>query len=312
MDGTSAFTTRFTAKEGVSFLERFLLKVIPSEMPADRFFRLRTVSLLAFLLAVVLYSWNSDDAYHSYIMAKHLADGKGLVYSTGYRTTASTCPLLTLFQAAVFLFTDSADICGLLLGLLFSGAAAWILFFRICTKPVMVFCSLGLLVSSRCFMSFTTSGLENSLLFFLGAVFFELYFRHGLFGKRRLLVLAILISLLAMSRTDSVLVFVPMAVWAYLGRTKVPFLQRAGIGIAGLFPFVAWTGFSIVYYGFPFPNTYYAKLYTGIPLVDYVKSGLWYHFSSWLLDPMLLFVPLLAFSLAVRSKIRASIPVFLG
>ena len=281
-------------------------------MSSGRFFRLRTVALLFFLLAVVLYSWNSDDAYHSYVMAKHLADGKGLVYSTGYRTTASTCPLLTLFQAAVFLFTDSADICGLLLGLLFSGAAAWILFFRICTKPVMVFCSLGLLVSSRCFMSFTTSGLETSLLFFLGAVFFALYFRHGLFGKRQLLVLAVLMSLLAMARTDSVLVFVPMAVWAFLGRTKIPFFQRMGIGIIGLFPFVAWTGFSIVYFGFPFPNTYYAKLYTGIPLIDYVKSGLWYHYSSWLLDPMLLFVPLFSFSLAVRSKIRESIPVFLG
>ena len=312
MERLSVFTTRFTAKEGVAFLERSLLKVFPSEMSAGRFFRLRTVALLFFLLAVVLYSWNSDDAYHSYVMAKHLADGKGLVYSTGYRTTASTCPLLTLFQAAVFLFTGSADICGLLLGLLFSGAAAWILFFRICTKPVMVFCSLGLLVSSRCFMSFTTSGLENSLLFFLGAVFFALYFRHGLFGKRQLLVLAVLMSLLAMSRTDSVLVFVPMAVWAYLGRTKIPFFQRVVIGIIGLFPFVAWTGFSIVYYGFPFPNTYYAKLYTGIPLVDYVKSGLWYHYSSWLLDPMLLFVPLLSFGLAVRSKIRESIPVFLG
>ena len=281
-------------------------------MPASRFLWIRLVALSVFLAAVVLYSWNSDDAYHSYVMAKHLADGKGLVYSTGYRTTASTCPLLTLLQAGVFLFTDSAAICGLRLGRLFSGAAAWILFFRICTRPVMVFCSLGILISSRCFMSFTTSGLENSLLFFLGAVFFEVYFRRGEFKRRHLFFLAVLMSLLAMSRTDSVLLFIPMAVWTYLGRTKVQFFQRVAIGLAGLVPFIAWTGFSIVYYGFPFPNTYYAKLYTGIPLIDYVKSGLWYHFSSWLLDPMLLFAPLFAFVLAVRSKNRESIPVFLG
>lgn len=312
MKGSSFLTARFTARKAVAALERFLARIFPAEMPASRFLRIRMVALSVFLAAVVLYSWNSDDAYHSYVMAKHLADGKGLVYSTGYRTTASTCPLLTLLQAGVFLFTDSADICGLLLGLLFSGAAAWILFFRICTRPAMVFCSLGILVSSRCFMSFTTSGLENSLLFFLGAVFFDAYFRRLEFIRRHLFFLAVLMSLLAMSRTDSVLLFIPMAVWAYLGRTKVPFFQRVAIGLAGLVPFVTWTGFSIVYYGFPFPNTYYAKLYTGIPLIDYVKSGLWYHFSSWLLDPMLLFIPLFAFVLSVRLKKRASIPVFLG
>ena len=94
-------------------------------------FTLRLTALLIFAVAVFLYGWNSDDAYHSYVMAKHLVEGKGLVYNTGFRVTASTCPLLTLVEALVFCFTDNADICGLLVGFAFSVAAAWVLFFRI-------------------------------------------------------------------------------------------------------------------------------------------------------------------------------------
>lgn len=273
---------------------------------------LRFVTVAVFLVAVVLYSWNSDDAYHSYIMAKHLVEGKGLVYNTGYRATASTHPLLTLLEAFVFLFTDRPDICGLLLGLLFSGAAAWILFFRICPTMMTAFCALGLMVFSRCFLSFTTSGLENPMLFFFGALFFELYFRNPTLSKNQLFGMALLMSLLAMTRTDSVLLFAPMAVWAYLRRTKVPFPSRVAIGLTGLLPFVLWTGFSVLYFGFPFPNTYYAKLYTGIPLSEYASHGLWYHLTSWAIDPLLLLVPTLFVGLSLRSRIRGLIPLFLG
>ena len=273
---------------------------------------LRAVALVLFLVAVILYGWNSDDAYHSYIMAKHLAEGKGFVYNTGFRTTASTHPLLTLLEAFVFLFTDNPDVCGLLLGLLFSGLAAYVLLFHFCPSCATAWCMLGLMVSSHCFMSFTTSGLENSILFFLGADFLHIYLRHPLLSKRNLFEIAILMAFLAMARSDSVLIFIPMAVWAYLVRTKVRFPVRVAIGAAGLLPFVLWTGFSVLYYGFPFPNTYYAKLHTGIPLSEYITHGLWYHVSSWSLDPMLLLVPALFIVLAILAKERSLIPLILG
>ena len=272
----------------------------------------RTLALSLFLVAVFFYSWNSDDAYHSYIMARHLVEGKGLVYNTGYRVSASTCPLLTLIEAFFFLFTDSADLCGLLIGLLFSGAAAWFLFFRICPSPMSAFCMLGLMVSSRCFLSFTTSGLENPLLFFFGALFFDIYHRNKTLSKRYLFALALLMSLLAMARTDSVLIFIPMVVWAYLTRAKVSYPARVMLGVAGLLPFVFWTLFSLLYYGFPFPNTYYAKLYTGIPLADYVTSGLWYYPTSWMIDPLLMLVPALFVAMVIKDQRRFLIPLLIG
>ena len=273
---------------------------------------IKSGALVAFLVVVLLYGWNSDDAYHSYIMAKHLAEGKGFVYNTGYRTTATTCPLLTLLQAVVFLFTDSPDICGILLGLFFSGAAAWILFFRFCTTTNMALGMLGLLVSSHCFMTFTTAGLENSLLFFFGACFLDVYFHNPVLRAKHLFLLALSMSLLAMARPDSVLVFIPMAVWAYLTKADLSFPRRIAIGIAGLLPFFAWTAFSVLYFGFPFPNTFYAKLHTGISHLVYAEHGLWYYVSSWLIDPTLLLVPLLFLLLTFKSRSTRWIPLLLG
>ena len=275
-------------------------------------FSMRLMSFLLFAVAVFLYGWNSDDAYHSYIMAKHLVEGKGLVYNTGFRVTASTSPLLTLIEALVFLFTDNVDACGLLIGFSFSVAAAWILIFRICPTPVVSLFLSGLMVVSGCFLSFTTSGLENPILFFFGAVFFDVYFHKTNLSMRGLFTLSVLMSLIAMTRTDSVLIFAPMAVWAYLARTKISWPMRIIIGIAGFSLFVIWIGFSVFYYGFPFPNTYYAKLYTGIPVSEYIIRGLKYYPASWLVDPMLLLVPAFVICIAITKWNKAYIPLFIG
>src|SRR5437773_12121993 len=41
----------------------------------------------------------------------------------------------------------------------------------------------------------------------------------------------------------------------------------------GAMPAVAWTLFSLYYYGFPFPNTAYAKLGAGVPLGERAIQG---------------------------------------
>src|SRR5690606_34572394 len=56
----------------------------------------------------------------------------------------------------------------------------------------------------------------------------------------------------------------------------------------GGLPLILWELFSLVYYGFPFPNTYYAKLNTGIPAWETAKQGLLYLVNSLSLDPLTL------------------------
>jgi arabinofuranosyltransferase len=56
----------------------------------------------------------------------------------------------------------------------------------------------------------------------------------------------------------------------------------------GFLPLIAWELFSLFYYGFPFPNTAYAKINTGIPALSLVKQGIFYYQNSLKMDPITL------------------------
>ena len=67
-------------------------------------------------------------------------------------------------------------------------------------------------------------------------------------------------------------------------------------------PASLWELFSLYYYGFPFPNTYYAKQYTGIPLEIYIRQGLNYITSFLLFDPFAMFMLILSLFLFFYKK----------
>jgi len=81
---------------------------------------------------------------------------------------------------------------------------------------------------------------------------------------------------------------------------------------AGFLPFVAWEVFSIVYYGFPFPNTAYAKLHTGIPALDLARQGLYYFANSLRMDPLTVIVIALGLTAAVVMRRRRQIMIAIG
>jgi Flp pilus assembly protein TadD len=77
--------------------------------------------------------------------------------------------------------------------------------------------------------------------------------------------------------------------------TAAVFFRRAGIrsvcrarGAEHSERLIEIGAFSLVYYGFPFPNTAYAKLATGIPRLEYWQHGLAYVANSLRWDPITL------------------------
>jgi arabinofuranosyltransferase len=87
----------------------------------------------------------------------------------------------------------------------------------------------------------------------------------------------LLVSLALLNRIDSALLFLPTLLLCIINSN---FKKNIILCFYGLLPFICWTLFSIVYYGYPFPNTYYAKLYTGIPLSELISQGLYYFVNS--------------------------------
>lgn len=87
--------------------------------------------------------------------------------------------------------------------------------------------------------------------------------------------------------------------------------------IRSVTPFLLWELFALWYYGFPFPNTPYAKLNTGVPLAAQLVQGLYYFAGSFGFDPVLLIGllgSLLLVAVAHRPSslaLAAGIPLYL-
>ncbi len=254
--------------------------------------RYRLITTIVFICVITLLAWQSDDAYHAYIMAKNLVLGNGFVYNIGERASATSCPLFTLVIACGYFLIRKMFLVSLLICIIFSTSAYHILMKTFCKSKKQIILSFATLTGSFCFISYTTSGLENSLLFFLAALFLKYYFESDRYTAKRMFILALLISLIAMTRMDAVLMFVPMILYVFLlKRDKVSFIKAVGLGFAGLLPFIGWELFSTFYYGFPVPNTAFVKLGTQIPLKEYLYRGVQYVVTSGLTDILLLAVP---------------------
>jgi len=256
--------------------------------------RYRFFSLIIFIALVTLLAWQSDDAYHAYIMARNLVEGNGFVYNIGERATASSCPLFTLVCAAGYFIIRDMFFSSLLICIIFSSVAYYTVVKHFCKNKSQVMIAFVIFTGSYSFMSYTTAGLENCMLFFLASLFLVVYYENEAYDAKKLLRIAILISLITMTRMDAVLIFAPMACYAYLVKRKnVKFGKAVGIGVLGLLPFILWEIFVTFYFGFPFPNTAYAKLGTNYPITDYLYRGVQYYLNAVLCDPIILIVPFL-------------------
>lgn len=86
-----------------------------------------------------------------------------------------------------------------------------------------------------------------------------------------------------------------------------------GVVALGFSPFILWEVFSLWYYGFPFPNTAYAKLQTGVGHRALIQQGVYYLGDTYSFDPLLIAGLVVGFALPfiVRQQ-RAAIFVLGG
>ena len=253
----------------------------------------RRLTLFLFALLALLLGWQSDDSFHGYVMIKHLLEGNGFVYNIGERVCATTGPLYTLSCAIPYALTREMFFTTLVLNVIYSTAAYWIFSYKICRTREQILSGFFAFSLSKAFMSYTTSGLENSLLFLFAALFIGQYMKRDFFDGKALLLLALTFSGVALTRMDAVLYFIPAIVYVYLTRRDgVSFIKCVGTGLLGLCPFFIWELFSLFYFGSFVPNTAYVKIGTGISLSDYIKHGILYYWFTFLNDALVLVVPL--------------------
>lgn len=248
--------------------------------------RLRSHGLLLFLLLVFAFvllrtAWLAEDAFITFRTIDNFINGYGLRWNVDERVQTYTHPLWLLLISLLSFLTREVPHTALFLSLLCSLGAVYMLSFRLTCSVAVSALALGLCLSSKAFVDFSTSGLENPLTHVLVAAFVLLY-RRPISEQRALLYLSLVTALAVVNRMDIGVLLAPGLAAACWQRRSVLTLRYMALGFL---PFVAWEAFSLVYYGFLVPNTAYAKLNTGIPLGELVERGIWYLENSLRWDP---------------------------
>ena len=282
----------------------------PFAPPAIRW-TLLTVALAVCAVVIVRCAWVTEDAYIMFRTADNAVNGFGLRWNVAERVQTYTCPLWLLLYLPVYAITREPFYTCLGMQLALSAATLAVLVVgggrRAAAATAMVILWLS---ASKAFVDYSTSGLENPLSHLLLASFAVLLLRSDPPTPRRILLLATIASLGAVNRLDASLLYAPgilAALW------KLPRGQRRrGVLMAfiGALPLVLWLAFATFYYGFPLPNTAYAKLQVGIDRAALALRGLAYLKNSLHWDPLTL--ALIATGAGVALARRSLLPAALA
>lgn len=267
------------------------------------------VAAIIFAAVLVTSAWLADDAFISFRVAWHAANGYGLRWDVADRVQAFTNPLWTMLIAlaqkiGIENVARVATTLSLGLSALAAGTAVWIARRRSVSAAAAV---LVILFLSKAFVDFSTSGLENPLTHLLLAVFLLIYLDLDR-GKERVLALSALTGLVALNRLDSLLLVLPALLLEFWQDHRPQTLKLFALG---LLPFFAWELFALIYYGWPLPNTFYAKL-GGLEPLQALPYGLAYFKNSLAWDPITLIGILSGISLAFFSRERAFLSIACG
>jgi len=272
---------------------------------------LKAAALAVCALVLLRHAWISDDAFITMRTVRNLVEGEGLRWNLHERVQGFTHPLWMFLLALAYSLTHEPMAAGLLLSLGLSLATLYLVAFRLHLPGPAALLAMAGLVSSKSFVDYSTSGLENPLTHLLFVLLVAEHLRgNGPVGcdpeaesRRRAFRVTLLTGLLALNRLDTMLVSLPFILSAYW-RLHDTFRGAGKTLVVGLAPLLLWEIFAVVYYGFPFPNTAYAKLAAGIPSSELWLQGLGYTLSQIAFDPTSLLVIACALGLLVLQRER--------
>ena len=247
--------------------------------------RVNWLFLIALLVAyaVVLFrtAWMCDDAFITLRTVDNFVRGHGLVWNLGERVQAYTHPLWLFVLAGPYALTREPFYTTLVVSMMLSMAAVFLLLWR-SRHSIVKLTLVGLvIVGSKAFVDYSTSGLENPLSYLLLTTCWWFCLNKQGSQRAHLLLASLTGGLLMLNRLDLALMVTPVLVFAI---ARAPRWVAWRMSAVALLPAVGWMLFSLIYYGFPLPNTFYAKQSIGIPRSEYLERGLGYLLETTVAD----------------------------
>ncbi len=284
-------------------------KSIFTPSAVNKIFYLSIVVLFAlFFIVLVKTAWLSDDSFITLRVIDNFVNGYGLRYNVVERVQAYTHPLwLFLLTLPYFVFKDPFYT-PILISIALTLLLLYLLIFKLSISRFNSIFIIILLIASKSFIDYSSSGLENPLSHLLIVIYIYFYLKE-IEIQRKILILSFIISLSYLNRIDSILIYIPSLLYLfYQNHSKKNILYA----IYGFLPIILWTVFSIVYYGFPFPNTFYAKINTGIPKLEIFSQGVYYFINSLKFDTITLVIIFLVIGITFIKRIKIHYCIVFG
>ena len=278
----------------------------------QKYFQLKwSQALLIFLYLFIVFmtAWLTDDAYISFKSVDNFINGYDLTWNIGERVQAYTHPLWMFVLSGFYSFTHELYFISVFISILISLFTFYFLIKKISISAVNSLLAGLILIFSKAFIDYSTSGLENPLTH-LFIVFCLLVYFYQVDVKKKILHLSLLSSLAALNRLDILIILSPLLAFLFFKEKEKA--KNILFIFMGFLPLIAWELFSLFYYGFPLPNTAYAKLNTGINQTELIEQGFYYLLDSLYLDPLTFFVLIAGILIALIKRKSELLPLAIG
>lgn len=288
--------------------------------PNGRQTRLMTLAIALSIVSYIFFvnAWVSDDAYITFRVSQNVLEGFGPRWNIDERVQVYTNPLLMLVAIPLHLLPWDIYYSAILLGYACT-VFTIVQLGRSHNWDTISLCVIGVLCSSQAFVDFSSSGLENPLSGVLLVFFWRQFFAllHDDFREDRITRnVSLGAAILFLNRHDHILLVAPTLAYVALRRARSHGRIALRSLLTGLLLAGGWIAFSVFYYGFPFPNTFYAKLSHDYSSSVVHEQGILYLIESAVTDPITLatIVACSIFACVNRSSVWpvVGIPLYLA
>lgn len=281
--------------------------VITSDTADRRWQAALAAGMMLLTVSLLRTAWLSDDSYISFRVIDNILNGYGPVWNIAERVQVYTHPLWLALCTVPVAVTGEVYYTIIILSLVLALTTAIIVVRAVAGDKRQALVALALILSSKAYLDYSSSGLENVLTHLLLLGFVIEWWRASS-AQQQLLRLSLVGGACAFNRLDLILLVAPcIATLAFKQR-------RAAVApiLLGFAPLAAWLLFSMFYYGTPFPNTAYAKLSSGLTTSIRFERGIDYFLRTLIGDPVTLPTIAIACASILLSGSRRDWPLAAG
>jgi len=279
--------------------------------PSQNLQRVLSVALAGIALTIGIihafsFRWVNDDAFISFRYARNFIHGLGLVFNAGERVEGYTNFLWTMILAAGMKLGIDPVSLSIVLGI--ACYAATLLLFIYLSWMFQRESGFGFIIPltalalciHRDFNVYATGGLETAFFTFLVSLSFVLLVRGT--SRTSIVIAGSVLSCTMMTRPDGIIFLITATLFLLLTRKeKIRSLLFLFAPVMVLFvPYWIWR---YEYYGYLFPNTYYAKSAS----LPYYSQGIKYILLYWKTYYILTLLPIVVVFVMREEQLRAKV-----